>query len=817
LSREYFIRDALGERQVSEAELPFRIGGKEQGGIVIPGVGEQQLFAFIALSDGHAYIQPAGDNSSLFHNNERLTESAWLKSGDRIQIDNSEIHWQVQGDRVIIEVQAHSDIHRNHQQFQEFQPLVPPQPSTEPPRLRNDDLPVHTTDTGRRKGSGRRRVFIIISALLLAAIYLLTTTPVVIKTQPEAAVVKMKGFPPPLSLWGSRLVFPGRYTIEATYPGYTPLYEQVDIVMGGMMDLSYKLSELPGLLAIKTSPEVTVMLTVDGAEVAVDEAGRAEIARGSHRLRVETDRYLPFEQDIEIQGAGKVQQLLVNLLPAWAVLSISTIPDAAEVIVDGKPAGQTPLQFEILKGGHDILLQKEGFKSVAIKQIIEAGKEINLEGIKLQPVDGMLVLTSIPKGATIMLDGKFSGTTPGALKLSANATHTLQLSKAGYEATKQSVRLKPDEEKTVEVKFAPEYGTVFLSTRPAGATVVIDGRKSDKNNGRLRLTARPHTLTVSKAGYITEGLTIRPRVGVSQNINVELKTAEQLKTNKKGFASTSPDNPATTTPAGQKMQLVNAKATLMMGASRREAGRRANESQRLVKLQRPFYFSRKEVTNGEYRQFRPAHDSGSLDGAALNGNDQPVVNISWDDAARYSNWLSKQQGLPPAYVEKDKKMFAVSPVTTGYRLPTEAEWAWVARRQDQKTEQRYPWLGRFPPKGKVGNYADARIADTLADVVPNYDDNFRGSAPVASFPAWPKGFYDLGGNVAEWMHDYYAVYPGEAKKLTIDPAGPVSGVHHVVRGSSWRHGNITELRLSYRDYSSKPRYDLGFRIARYAR
>ena len=109
-----------------------------------------------------------------------------------------------------------------------------------------------------------------------------------------------------------------------------------------------------------------------------------------------------------------------------------------------------------------------------------------------------------------------------------------------------------------------------------------------------------------------------------------------------------------------------------------------------------------------------------------------------------------------------------------------------------------------------------KIADTLADTVPGYDDGFRGTAPVGSFPAWPQGFYDLGGNVAEWMHDYYAVYPGEAKQLVTDPSGPASGEHRVVRGSSWRHGNITELRLSYRDYSSKPRYDLGFRVARYA-
>jgi hypothetical protein len=65
------------------------------------------------------------------------------------------------------------------------------------------------------------------------------------------------------------------------------------------------------------------------------------------------------------------------------------------------------------------------------------------------------------------------------------------------------------------------------------------------------------------------------------------------------------------------------------------------------------------------------------------------------------------------------------------------------------------------------------------------------------------------------MSDYYSVYPGQSERLVKDPAGPVRGEHHLVRGSSWRHGNITELRLSYRDYSREPRDDLGFRLARY--
>ena len=86
------------------------------------------------------------------------------------------------------------------------------------------------------------------------------------------------------------------------------------------------------------------------------------------------------------------------------------------------------------------------------------------------------------------------------------------------------------------------------------------------------------------------------------------------------------------------------------------------------------------------------------------------------------------------------------------RCPTEAS-------RDASSVSR---LKRFPPQAVQGNYADQRIADTLADSLPEYDDGFRGSAPVGSFVAGPGGFYDLGGNVAEWSNDRYAVHPGQA-------------------------------------------------------
>jgi formylglycine-generating enzyme required for sulfatase activity len=497
-----------------------------------------------------------------------------------------------------------------------------------------------------------------------------------------------------------------------------------------------------------------------------------------------------------------------SLQPAWAVVCITSTPPGAAVQVDGTSIGTTPLETEILAGTRTLNLALDGFKPVRRQQEIAAGTTLTLEDFALQPADGRLALSSAPAGAAVTVDGEFQGKTPLTLTLASTVEHRLRLSKPGYATTEKILTLDPAAEQELGIELPPEYGVVFVTSRPADASLLLDGAPAGTATRRLRLTTRPHTLAFRKPGYAPQQVTVTPRAGVSQNVDVILKTVAQAK---------AAAMPATrTTAAGQELRLVRPAGTFRMGASRREAGRRANESQRLVQLTRAFYLGTREVTNGAFRRFRPAHDAGMAEGASLNGDPQPVVNVSWEEAARYCNWLSQQDGLPAAYREEGDRLLPVEPPTTGYRLPTEAEWAYVARVHARPEPARYPWPGDYPPTTAVGNFADARISDVLADVVPGYDDGYRVTAPVGSFAAQPQGFHDLGGNVAEWTHDYYAVYPGEAERRVTDPAGPPAGEHHVVRDSSWRLGSITELRYSYRDYSRTPRNDLGFRIARSA-
>ncbi len=790
----------MGEQRFETADFPLNIGGQGTH-IELQEFPAAVVLAHIALSDGHAYIQPADASVEILHNHEYITGSAWLKSGDRVQVRDQVISWDVKGDQVYIRVKPHLG-------EPELNPPSTP-PETDPDEVGTGVEHVVPLPSQPGKHRGLRKLFIALFGLLaVIALFVLFATPMAVSISPEPDSQSVSGFPPVISLGKKMLAVPGTYTVNARREGYQSLQEDFDVTAGGFQSFNFELSELPGRVQITLDPAVHFRVLVDEKELDVDPDNTISITRGLQTLSIETERYLSTDHELEIAGFGELQTLSMTLMPAWASVHVSSSPSGAQVMVDGNVLGTTPLDTEIIQGQRIFELSLTGFKPVRLDTTIMAGVPLLLDSITLEPNDGTLILTSQPTGATVTLDGAFQGSTPITMVLTSMVKHQLRLSKPGYKTTKKKLSLLADQEQQLELKLSGEYGIIFTNSQPADASLMLDGKPAGIGTQRLKLTTRQHVLVFDKPGYLPQTVKVTPRTDTSQKIEVTLKTEQQAREEAR---------PAVLkTSSGQEMHLLQPTEPFKMGASRREAGRRANENQRLVEITKPYYLASREVTNAQYQLFDSKHKSGSAEGVSLNAGNLPVVNVSWDDAARYCNWLSKKDKLPPAYTDKDGHMVMVAKATRGYRLPSEAEWAYAARIAARTAPARYPWGEGYPPTVKAGNFADAQISDTLANVVSGYNDGYRGPAPVGSFPVQAPGFYDIGGNVAEWTNDYYAVYPGEAEKLTRDPTGPATGDHHVVRGSSWRDGSIAELRLSYRDYSRAPRDNLGFRIARYA-
>ena len=313
-------------------------------------------------------------------------------------------------------------------------------------------------------------------------------------------------------------------------------------------------------------------------------------------------------------------------------------------------------------------------------------------------------------------------------------------------------------------------------------------------------------LEIRKEGYVpfTNQFTSRP--GIEQEIKVILTSLEQ--------ARIDAIKPLITTSVGQSLKLFNP-GEFTMGASRREAGRRPNETLRNIILERPFYLAIYEVNNAQYKEYDSEHSSGTLQGQSMDTNNQPVVDITWLDAAKFCNQLSDRESLDLFYNIEEEEIVGFNVESTGYRLPTEAEWAWVARSTGDGNVLKYSWGDRLPPADKSGNFADFTTRNFLGNVLADYDDNFLGTSPIGYFDANFNGLYDLSGNVSEWVHDVYGSVSGLSSGKETDPLGVDIGKYHTIRGSSWAHGSVTELRLSYRDFGEEGRNDLGFRIARY--
>ena len=193
----------------------------------------------------------------------------------------------------------------------------------------------------------------------------------------------------------------------------------------------------------------------------------------------------------------------------------------------------------------------------------------------------------------------------------------------------------------------------------------------------------------------------------------------------------------------------------------------------------------------------------------------PVTNISWLDAVRFCNWLSEQEGLDPVYLLQGNRIISVNAGAHGYRLLTEAEWEWLARKANRTSRTRFTWGNdSVIPKNSV-NVADTSAQGTVKNFVPKYNDGYAGVAPAGSFVQELSGLFDQGGNVSEWVHDSYSLTPSRSGQVYKDPFDTVHGDSHVIKGANWRSGTLTELRASYREGLSGTRDDVGFRIGRY--
>ena len=671
--------------------------------------------------------------------------------------------------------------------------------------------------SGARRGGLNRHRWLTITAFSLLAIlsslalYLFTGHSVLISFDPPAEEVELSGALLNFKLGERWLLHPGDFDLSATLEGYHPFSAVITVTDTPQQEFLYSLRKLPGFLDINTVPEVVGEIRLDGATIGATPLAEKELEPGSYELEIQTTRFQPYSVTVEIEGGGKSQQLLAELVPAWSDVTLTSDPAGAVLWVEGEATGETPLTTEIMMGTRRIELRLPGHKTWAEDLRVPTNDPIVLEHVVLEKADNLVRLESRPSRASVTVDGDYRGETPLELEMKPGREYQFRFNKAGYKASRRTLFVEEGNEVSLRAELEPILGRVLVSGRPADAMLFVDGTARGSAKQTLLLTARPHTIEIRKTGYESFQGNVLPNPDLEQEISASLRSLEDIR-----LARTPP---VLKTATGYEMRLVGANGTIRMGSARREQGRRNNEFEHQVSFSKAFYIGMREINNAEIGAFIQSHDSGVVDKNTLSLPQQPGVRVSWNDAARYCNWLSEQDGLPAAYVKQDDNMVPVSPMTTGYRLPTEAEWVLVARYQGNagnRAALKYSWGSQLPPPLEAGNFAGQESARLVERAISNYRDQFPTTAPVGVFEPNSIGIYDLGGNVREWIHDYYAIASARSRDIPVDYLGPDNGIQHVIRGSGWRSGTISNLRLAWRAQGIQGGDDLGFRLARYA-
>jgi len=242
-----------------------------------------------------------------------------------------------------------------------------------------------------------------------------------------------------------------------------------------------------------------------------------------------------------------------------------------------------------------------------------------------------------------------------------------------------------------------------------------------------------------------------------------------------------------------------------------------------VRLTKPFFLGTHEVTRGEFRRFaedtwyRTEAESDGQGGLGYNATAQrleqkpeytwknpgwdqtdkhPVLNVSWNDALKFCEWLSKREGIK-------------------YQLPTEAQWEFACRAGT---------TGRVVTGAVPADLeGSANVGDQSYHRIPGFDQYFAFfrfddgagfTSPVGSYRKNAFGLYDMHGNVWEWCSDWY----GEkyyANSPLENPGGPASGAFRVYRGGGWLNDAVGCRSARRGGPSPSKRCNrLGFRVVR---
>ncbi|MCY3885128.1 MAG: SUMF1/EgtB/PvdO family nonheme iron enzyme [Gammaproteobacteria bacterium] len=559
------------------------------------------------------------------------------------------------------------------------------------------------------------------------------------------------------------------------------------------------MSPLPGSVTIKVQASSDVWLEFQDSDVSGPPPLSMELERGVYLVSVTGNQIVPLQHEFQVVGYGEPQEIQLVTEESSASMTVQVIPSTADVEINGIPVGRGGYSGTIAVGTHEISFVAEYHLPHRQQITVGVNEDVDLGLVELRPQPASLEVTSMPSDASILLDGKYVGSTPSRVTIGANRAVEIKVRKPNFVTQTATLELLPGQSVARSFNLDPVKIQAEVTSMPE-ANVWLNGERK----GTTPSTFVVHVgdiVKVTKEGFASQSVEISAAGPNKRSLNFTLVDEFQDTYNK------APEllfvQNTITLRKVPPIQVSVSIPTEVAGGSESNA--------REFELTRAFYLGTHEIRRKEYAKF-----ATSLTVDTSNEN-LPIAEISWAEAARFCNWLSSQENLESVYVFRTNGEIATNPRALGFRLPTEAEWEAATQLDIGRNAVIgvYPWGNASIPKTGTGNYSGRESRQDMHPFLNDHLDNHSGVAPVGSYRQNANGFHDLGGNVAEWVHDFYESKSHGWNRKLRDPLGPQSGLDRIVKGANFRTHDLKEMYVNARKVVGLKDETVGFRVAKW--
>jgi len=213
--------------------------------------------------------------------------------------------------------------------------------------------------------------------------------------------------------------------------------------------------------------------------------------------------------------------------PAEATLAIDSDPRGADVYLDGRFQGTTPLRATSQPGRRTVRIELDGYRTFETTLRLSPGESRRVSAdLERVPTTGTLRFESNPDGADVFVDGRFEGTTPIAAREFQSGTYQVTFERSGYTSERRNVTVRRGESQTVSVRLSPLLGALRVNANVGGAQVFLDGRAVGQirsGSGVLEvesLEPGEYQLTLVAPGYETVVVGVSIRAGETSEVRL---------------------------------------------------------------------------------------------------------------------------------------------------------------------------------------------------------------------------------------------------------------------------------------------------------